>query len=159
MRFHWNNIGLTCLMHIHENEILLVKCPTVCMECKTPVTLRRTCCCAGSTPGKSDNFGDFAQQALACGTIFWRRSPLSTGARQSFPCKTFFTTVTIFSPRRLLRTTCTLPEPLLIAHRFSPMPCRRQNMMVGRVSRARCSHAPWSGRAPVWLSTCALSAP
>jgi len=26
-------IGLPCLMHIHENEILLAKFPTVCMEC------------------------------------------------------------------------------------------------------------------------------
>jgi len=26
-------IGLPCLMHKHENEILLVKFPTVCMEC------------------------------------------------------------------------------------------------------------------------------
>jgi len=29
MRFHWNNIGLGCLMYIHENEILLVKFPAV----------------------------------------------------------------------------------------------------------------------------------
>jgi len=33
MRFHWKKTGLPCLMHIHENEILPVKLPTVCMEC------------------------------------------------------------------------------------------------------------------------------
>jgi len=32
MRFHWKMFGLPCLMHIYENEILLVF-PTVCMEC------------------------------------------------------------------------------------------------------------------------------
>jgi len=32
MRFHWKMIGLPCLMHIHDNEILLVKFPTVCLE-------------------------------------------------------------------------------------------------------------------------------
>ena len=33
MRFHWKKIGLDCLMHNHENEILLSKYPTVCMRC------------------------------------------------------------------------------------------------------------------------------
>jgi len=33
MRFHWKKIGLLCLLHIHENEILLVKFPTVSMDC------------------------------------------------------------------------------------------------------------------------------
>ena len=33
MRFHWKKIGLPCLIHIHENDILPVKFPTACMEC------------------------------------------------------------------------------------------------------------------------------
>jgi len=33
MQFHWKKIGLPCLMHIHDTEILLVKFPMVCMEC------------------------------------------------------------------------------------------------------------------------------
>jgi len=32
MQFRWKKIGLPCLMDIHENEILRVKLPTICME-------------------------------------------------------------------------------------------------------------------------------
>jgi len=33
IQFHWKKIGLPCLINIHENDILPVKLPTVCMEC------------------------------------------------------------------------------------------------------------------------------
>ena len=41
MRFHLKKIGLPCLMHIHENEILPVKLSTVRMECNG----RKYCSC------------------------------------------------------------------------------------------------------------------
>jgi len=127
--------------------------------CKTPVTLRRACSCAGLRLENQKILEISRSKRSPVVRFFDGVTPSPQTHAKVFHVKPFSTTVTIFSPRRLLRTTCTLPEPLLIAHRFSSTPCRRQNMMVGRVSRARCSHAPWSGRAPVWLSTCALSAP
>ena len=33
MQFHWKKIGLSCIMHIHENKSLPVKLATVRMEC------------------------------------------------------------------------------------------------------------------------------
>jgi len=42
MWFHWKKIGLPCLINIHENNILPVKLPTVCMECNE----RKYCGCS-----------------------------------------------------------------------------------------------------------------
>jgi len=39
MRFHWENIGLSCIMHIHEIEIVPVKLPTVRIECNRDSTV------------------------------------------------------------------------------------------------------------------------
>ena len=39
MQFHWKKIGLSCIMHIHENKILPVKLATVRMECMAESTV------------------------------------------------------------------------------------------------------------------------